>query len=134
MAGVFDFAPGRLVPKTKPPRVEGKGMSMNGWFFSARPSVPYQKQFTVTLHGMTWYLQQNDLFDTTTNPYFNARRLELFYERNGTWDNFDFPHPHLGVIRCRFLEPVEVPEGIPNSNGLIEAFEVQLVHHNPGYA
>lgn len=106
---------------------------MNGWYFSSRPSVPYQKSFVVKLQGMYWYLQPNGLYNHSVNPEFNARRLELFYEQNGTWDSFDFPHPHLGMIRCRFKEPVKVPEAIPNSDGFIDAFEVQLVHHNPGY-
>lgn len=134
MAGTFDFCPDRLVPRTRPPASPGRGMSMNGWFFSARPNVPYQKTFVVKLHGLTWYTQPNGLFDADTNPGFNARRLELFYEQNGTWDNFAFDHPHLGTLQCRFAEPVEVPEGAPNAGGLIEAFEITLIEHNPGYA
>lgn len=133
MAGTFDFCPNRLVPRTRPPNVAGKGMSMNGWFFSSKPNVPYQKTFVVKLQGLTWYLQANGLYDITTNPQFNAHRLEKFYQDNGTWDNFDFPHPHLGTIRCRFAEPVEVPEATPNSGGLIEGFDITLIAHNPGY-
>ena len=133
MAGTFDFCPGRMVPTTKPPQVQGKGMSMNGWFFSSKPNVPYQKTFVVKLQGMKWYLQSNGLYNIVLDPTFNARRLELFYEQNGTWDNFLFPHPHLGDIQCRFAEPVEIPAAIPNSDGLIEGFEIKLVHHNPGY-
>lgn len=133
MPEIFDFCPGRMVPRTKPPAGETRGISMNGWFFSSKPNVPYQKAFTIKLQGLRWYLQPNGLYDATTNPGFNARRLELFYERHGTWNNFDFPHPHLGMLRCRFREPIEIPEGIPNSGGLIEAVDIQLVHHNPGY-
>jgi hypothetical protein len=128
VSGTFDFCPDRLVPRTKPPEAQ-KGMSMNGWFFSARPTVPYQRAFAVKLQGLVWYLQASGLYDITTNPQFNARRLELFYEQNGTWDHFDWQHPHLGLIK----EPVEVPEGVPNSGGLVEAFDIQLIHHNPGY-
>lgn len=106
---------------------------MGGWFFSSKPSVPYQKTFIVKLQGLTWYLQANGLYDAVTNPTFNARRFELFYQQNGTWDNFDFAHPHLGTVRCRFGEPVEVPEGTPNGGGLIEPFDITLIQHNPGY-
>jgi hypothetical protein len=70
---------------------------MNGWFFSSKPKVPYQKTFVVKLQGMRWYLQPNGLYDEVTNPRYNARRLELFYEAHGMWKPFDFPHPHLGV-------------------------------------
>lgn len=134
MAGVFDFCPGRIVPRTKPPTPAGRGMTMNGWTFTSKPAVPYQKTFVLRLQGLRWFLLPAGGYDVVTMPLFNARRLELFYEQNGVWDNFDFPHPHLGTIRCRFAEPVEVPEAAPNSGGLIEAFEVTLIQHNPGYA
>lgn len=134
MAGVFDFCPARMVARTKPPVNENRGMSMNGWHFSSKPSVPYQKTFVVKLQGLRWYLTGSGAYDIGTDPYFNARRLELFYEQNGTWDNFFFPHPHFGTLPCRFAEPVEVPEAVPNSGGLIEGFDITLVHHNPGYS
>lgn len=133
MAGTFDFCPNRMVPRTRPPAAQGKGMSMNGWYFSAKPNVPYQKTFVVKLQGLRWYLGVGDGYDTVTDPTFNARRLELFYQQNGTWDNFIFPHPHFGNVVCRFLEPVEVPEAVPNSGGFIEAFDIILVEHNPSW-
>lgn len=132
MAGTFDFCPGRTVPRTKPPEAP-KGVSMNGWYFSAKPSVPYQKSFSVKLGGLRWYLNADGSYDAATNALFNARRLELFYETHGTWDTFTWQHPHLGLLTVRFKEPVEVPEGIPNSGGLVDAFDIQLVHHNPAY-
>ncbi|WP_156930375.1 hypothetical protein [Sphingomonas jaspsi] len=121
------------MPTIKPPPAQGKAVSFNGWQFSSRPTVPYQKVFVLKLQGMRWYLQDNGMFNMSVDPHFNARRLELFYEENGTWDNFDFPHPHLGMLRCRFKEPVEIPAAVPNSNGFIDAFEITLVHHNPGF-
>lgn len=133
MAGVFDFCPKYMVPRTKPPSSDVKGMSMNGWFFSAKPKVPYQKTFVVRLQGMRWYLASNGLFDVLTDRLYNARCLELFYQQNGMWDNFEFKHPHLGKMQVRFAAPVEIPEAIPNSGGLIDGFEVQLIEHNPGY-
>lgn len=132
MAGTFDFAPDRHVPVTLPPEPM-QTVSMNGWTFSAKPTVPYVRKFRLTLHGMRWYLQGNGLFDVTTNPSFNARRLEAFYEANGTWDNFAYAHPHFGTMQCRFASAVSIPEGLPNSGGLIDGFQVELIQHNPGY-
>lgn len=132
MAGTFDFAPNGLVPETLPPEAQPV-VSLNGWTFGSRPSVPYQKKFKVTLHGMRWYLQANGLFDVTTDPLHNARRLELFYEANGVWDKFSWNHPHLGVINARFSSSLAIPAGLANSYGLIPAFEVNLLHHDPGY-
>lgn len=109
-------------------------MDMNGWNFGSKPTQPYQLRFTVIVHGLTWFLQSGGLYDTTTSPTINARRFEQFVQARGTWDAFTFPHPHLGSISCRFASLPEVPLGIPNSGGLIEAFEVELVHHNPAYS
>jgi hypothetical protein len=121
-----------MVPRTKPPQAS-KNVSMNGWSFAAKPNVPFQKTFLVKLQGVTWYLKGDDQYDISTNPRFNARRLELFYEEHGTWKPFQYRHPHLGVIEVKFKEPIEVPEAIPNSGGLIDGFDIQLVHNNPGY-
>lgn len=132
MAGTFDFCPNSLVPETLPPDVQPL-VSMNGWTFASKPSVPYAKRFKVTLHGLRWYLQTNGLFDVATDPTRNARRLEQFYETNGTWDKFTWVHPHFGSMNVRFASPVSVPMGIANSNGLVSAFEINLLHHDPAY-
>jgi hypothetical protein len=129
----FDFAPNRMVVKNKAPTTSGKAMTMNGWTFTARPNIPYVRTFSVKLMGMTWYLLANGLYDETTNPYFNARRLEKFYEGVQLWDNFDFPHPHLGTLKCRFFAPLDIPEAVPNSGGFIDGFEITLIQHNPGF-
>jgi hypothetical protein len=121
-----------MVPRTKPPQASPV-MTMNGWPFSSRPKVPYQKTFVVKLQGMYWYLKDTGLYDADTDPRYNARRLELFYEEHGTWKSFQFPHPHYGWLECRFAQPVEVPEAVVNSNGLIEAFDVTLVEHSPAW-
>lgn len=134
MAGTWDFCPDRIVPETLPPDRPTTVVSMNGWEFTAKPKVPYRRRFKLTLHGLRWYLNADGTFNSTTNPTFNARRLELFYQSNETWDSFTFPHPHFGNITCRFANPVNIPKALENANGLIEALEVTLVEHNPAYA
>lgn len=106
---------------------------MNGWFFSSKPRIPYQRKFRVTLHGLQWYTNLSGTFDTVTNPTRNARLLEMFYEANQTWDNFAWQHPNLGLLQVRFSEPVSVPPGKDNSGGLIDPVEVMLVEYNPAY-
>lgn len=132
MAGTFSFCPGKNVPKTVPP-APGNIMSMNGWAFSARPSVPYVREFSVMLHGLRWFLHTDGTFDSTTSATINARALEIFYETNGCWDNFAWAHPHFGTLQCRFKEPFTVEPALPNSGGRIAAFEIKLITHNPGY-
>lgn len=132
MSGTFDFSPDRHVPETLPPDPI-QTVSMNGWTFSAKPTVPYVRKFKITLYGMRWYLQTSGLFDSTTDPTFNARRLEAFYEANGTWDNFTYVHPHFGSMQCRFSGALTIPAALPNSAGLIDGFQVELIQYDPGY-
>jgi hypothetical protein len=67
------------------------------------------------------------LYNSTTDPQRNARALELFYDTHEQWDPFVYTHPHLGRLWVRFAAPVNVPAAAPNSGGLIEAFEIELV-------
>jgi hypothetical protein len=134
MSGTWNFCPNGLVVKNKPPKESGVSINMNGWNFGAKSTQPYQMSFSVTMHGLTWFLQTNGLYDVTTSPTVNARLFEQFVQAHGTWDPFVFPHPHLGNINARFENLPEVPEGIPNSGGLIAAFEVNLIHHDPAYS
>jgi hypothetical protein len=83
---------------------------------------------------MRWYLNTaGTALDLTTNPTRNAGRLLNFYKSNRTWDVFTFQHEYMGVIVCRFEKPVTIPEGLPNSGGLIGEFEVNLIQHNTSW-
>lgn len=133
MAGTFNFCPNSLVPELLPPEAPTL-MTFNGWTFSSKPTTPFQSSWKVTLYGLQWYLNSDGTFNLTTNPTRNAAALEKFYRDNQTWDNFAWKHPHIATtMQVRFKSPVIVPAAIPNSNGLCDAVEVYLIHHNPGY-
>ena len=134
MAGdVFDFCPGYFTVETLAPDQQGGQMNFNGWPFSARPNIPYLRRWKLTLYGLTWYLQPSGLYDNTTNTTFNARCLEEFYQAKGLWADFDWTHPHLGLLRVRFASVANVPASEVNSGGLVAPVEIILVHHNPGF-
>lgn len=132
MSGTFSFCPTSQVVELIPPE-SVSGISLNGWNFSAKPTVPYQAKWKVMLYGLRWYLQSNGTFDSTTDPTHNARALEIFYQNNQTWDSFTWSHPHIGSLTVRFAAPVVIPAAEPNSGGLIAPVEINLIHHNPGY-
>jgi len=129
----FDFCPSRNVPETLPREAPQSTMSLGGWQFSSRPTTPYQKKIKLTLHGLRWYLDGNDLYDALTNPKFNARALEIFYEQHETWSPFILKHQHFGDMTVRFASPVTVPAAEAMSGGFIKPVEVNFIHHNPGY-
>lgn len=133
MSGVFDFAPFTHVAEEIPPE-EPDVVTMNGWDFTSRPSVPYKPKFKLTLGGMRWILnEQGTALDLTTDPQHNAGRLLDFYRKNRRFGTFHYTHEFYGTLLVRFAEPVQVPKAYPNSSGLIPDFDVMLVQHNPGY-
>jgi hypothetical protein len=134
MAGTFNFCPKSLVPELLPPEPVS-GMSLNGWNFSSKPTVPFQRSWRVTLHGLRWFLNSSTgLFDNATQPTLNAKLLEEFYQSNGTWDSFTWTHPHItGALTVRFKSVVQIPAGIPNSGGLCNPVEVNFVEHNASW-
>ena len=133
MPETFNFSPGRYVPETLPPEPMS-GMTMNGWSFSSKPNVPYQRRFRLKLYGLRWYTNPTtDYFDATINPDFNAHALELFYARHQNWNPFLFTHQHLGLMTCKFQGAVTVPAAPEGSGGWLDPVEVTLIHHNPGY-
>jgi hypothetical protein len=69
MAGTFSFCPASLVAETLPPE-PAQGVSMNGWAFTSKPRIPFQKKFKVTLHGLRW-IAANPLVNSwvTATPY-----------------------------------------------------------------
>lgn len=134
MPEIFDFCPNSQVPETLP-REQGSVMTMGGWTFSSKPTTPFVKTIRLTLHGVQWFLDGDDYYDFAEQPTINARRLEMFYERHELWNPFFWTHPHTGIQQLyRFKTMLAVPKALPNSNGLIEALEVQLMEHNPGYS
>lgn len=133
MAGTFDFAPNSHVAEEIAPE-EQPVTSMNGWDFVSRPRTPYRAKFRLTLSGMKWRLNaEGNALDVVTDPNTNAGRLLAFYKQHRMWGTFTYQHEYLGPLVVRFAEPVNIPKAIANSKGLIDSFEVMLVHHNPGY-
>lgn len=130
---VFDFCKTSRVIKEVAPD-EPASVNMNGWDFTGKPADPYRRKFTVKLHGMYWYMDEPmHRLDLTTDPIHNAGRLLQFYRTHRLFEPFILNHEYLGRITCRFQVPVNIEPAMAESGGLIEAFEVSLIHHNPGY-
>lgn len=130
---LFDFCTNSRLAKIIAPE-EPEIKDFNGWSYTPTPYLPYRRSFIVKLEGLRWYLNDaGDNLDTIIDPEHNAGRLEAFYMVHRMHKPFNFNHEYLGSLELRFEKPVSVPEAIGNSGGLIEAFELQMVHHNPAY-
>jgi hypothetical protein len=129
----FNFAPDSHVAIETAPE-EQAVTTFNGWTFSARPATPYVRKFTLRLSGMYWRQDPEDgTLDVATDPETNVGALLAFYREHRQWKVFEYEHEYLGVINCRFVGAVNVPEAIPNAGGLVPTFEITMIHHDPGY-
>lgn len=127
----FDFCPNtRVIEEVAPD--EAAPISMNGWDFTIKPSEPYRRKFMVNLHGLRWYVGASGL-DLNKDADNNAGRLLDFYREHRLYKPFLLHHEYLGAIECRFASAVDIKAAIPDSSGLIEAFDISMVHHNPRY-
>lgn len=72
--------------------------------------------------------------DPLSYPERNAARLTEFYQLHRLWDSFQIRHEYLGLIRVRFNKPLRIPPAKPDSNGLCEPIEVELIEHSPSYS
>lgn len=130
----FDFCPNTRVAEKIAPK-EDEVKDMNGWVYHPKPYLPFRASYKVTLEGLRWYLDTiSGNLDSTRDLEHNAGRLEAFYLAHRLYKPFIFKHEYLGNLRVRFSEPVSVPKALPNSGGLIPAFEVNFIHHTAEYS
>ena len=129
---LFDFCKdSRVITEIAPE--EPASVTMNGWDFTGRPADPYRRSFSAKLYGLRWYQLPKGHLDFSTDPLYNAGRLLGFYQRHRLYKTFMLNHDYLGPLVCRFKTPLQIQPAIMNSAGLIEAFDIMLIHHNPSY-
>jgi hypothetical protein len=128
----FDFCINSRVIKELAPEAASP-INMGGWDFTAKPTNPYRRSFVIKLHGMRWHVNSAGGYDYAVDSLHNAARLLEFYKDHQLHTAFILNHETYGRIECKFKSVVNIEPGLPNSGGLIDAFEVVVIHHNPGY-
>lgn len=71
--------------------------------------------------------------DPLTLPQRNVARALEFYQLHRLWDSFQIKHEYLGLIRVRFSKPLRIIAAHPDSGGLCDPVEIELVEHSPVY-
>lgn len=99
----------------------------NSYTFTAPPPAPDQRIFRLTLGGMQYFVNENGTINTTTSASRNMAVLEAFYNEHKLYLPFDFIHPVSGLVVCKFNRPLEIPQGMPGGNGVLESFELELL-------
>lgn len=99
----------------------------NSYQFDVLPEAPDQRIFTLTLRGMAYFTDANDVISTLLSPWRNMKVLEDFYNTHKRAKVFDLAHPVYGTVKCKFAEPLTIPSGIDGGSGVLEDFEVKLI-------
>lgn len=99
----------------------------NSYVYTSPPPAPDQRVFRLTLAGMQYFVTPEGVIDLFTSTSRNMAVLELFYNDHKLYLPFDFNHPVLGLVSCKFNRPLEIPQGMPGGNGVLESFELELI-------
>jgi hypothetical protein len=98
------------------------------WTFTAAPSAPDQRTFTLSFTGMKYYQNTDGTLDSTTNASVNnVAVLEAFYQSVQTWDKFQLNHPVYGTVVVQFQKPLVIPKGVSGGFGTLEDFTIDLL-------
>jgi hypothetical protein len=99
----------------------------NSYQFDAPPPAPDQRVFALQVQGMGYFTDSNGDIDVAYEPGRNLAVLESFYNRHKRAYSFIFPHPVYGPVVCKFLQPLQIPQGLPGGNGLVQPIELELI-------
>lgn len=122
---LFDF-PYHVV-ETENPESGTRGQFGNSYVFTAPPTDPDQRLFTLTFAAMKFYVDDDGDIDATVNLKTNMKTLIDFYHQHKTYASFQYNHPVHGLMEVKFYTPLTEPPGIPGGNGVVTEFSVQLV-------
>lgn len=121
---VFDF-PYHTVETEYPD--SGTQVQMGkSYTFTAPPSAPDQRKFTLNFEAMAYFLTGGTI-DAFKEPEINLARLENFYNLHKMHATFSYVHPVYGIVPCRFAKPLKIPKGTKGGNGVVENIELQFV-------
>lgn len=99
----------------------------NGYVFASQPSGPPQRIFKLNMEGMRWDRLPAGGYNIAVNGLLNLGRLDDFYRQVECWKPFIWQHPIEGPLLVRFYKPLNIPKQIKGGNGVVDAFEVELI-------
>lgn len=108
---------------------QGLQISLGGGYsFATDGGYPLVHKLQLKFTGYKFYLKEDKTIDYETNKNINnLGTLYKFYTEKRQNKIFSYDHPLLGLINVRFENPLNIPAGVKNGNGLVEDFEVTLI-------
>lgn len=115
--------------KAKYPESSTRLVLGGGYVFASEPVAPDHRTFTLIFpKGYKYFLNGDGTLDITTNAdKNNFGAIEIFYQEHKLHLPFTYPHPIWGPLKVRFNKPLETPDGVPNGDGAVENFELEII-------
>ena len=112
--------------RTKYPETGLRVQFGNNYTFTTGPEAPVVREFRLTFVGMKYYLNDSGEIDLTVNLPTNMAVLEKFFQDHLLHETFIYPHPVYGNVYCKFRDPLEIPDILPGSGGVVRDFEISF--------
>lgn len=122
---LFDFPYHRV--ETENPESGFRGQFGGSYVFTAPPSDPDQRTFTLYFATMKFYTTGDGLIDDISNPHINMMTLINFYKEHKLYKSFQYNHPVHGLMEVKFNKPLKEPQGMVGGDGAVEPITIQLI-------
>lgn len=100
----------------------------NSYAFTAAPTAPDQRTFTLTFSVLKYFINGDGSINTSLySNTLNLKVLEDFYARHKLWKSFNFTHPIHGSLVVKFKEPLSIPAGETGGGGAVKEIQVKLI-------
>jgi hypothetical protein len=108
--------------------VTGTNGALGGSYsFTAPPTDPDQRTFTLSFESMFYFLASNGLVEANVNPLYNMKAMIDFYSRHKLYKTFKYNHPVYGELLVRFHKPLTEEAAQPGGSGIVRNFTIQLI-------
>lgn len=99
----------------------------NSYQYSAAPTAPDQRIFTLYFALMKWFVTPQGQLDKAAFPEINLALLEDFYNTHKRHYTFTYPHPIFGELSCRFNKALMIPAGVTDGQGIVQSIELEFI-------
>lgn len=97
------------------------------YIFSAPPTDPDQRIFTLSFNGMQFFTDGLGDLDDSIEPQKNMFNLIKFYQRHKLYKSFKYQHPVHGLLEVKFNKPLKEEAVLAGGYGVIKEFSVELI-------
>ncbi len=97
------------------------------YVFTAPPTDPDQRKFTLNMRGMQFFFDNAGELDDSVVPLRNMFSLIKFYQRHKMYKSFQYMHPIHGLLVVKFNQPLVEEEPEAGGSGVVKDFTIELI-------